>query len=181
MKLYTIGHSNHSLENFLKLLEDNNIQVLIDVRTSPYSRFSPQFNKQDLEWNLSQRTIQYRYAGKKLGGRPTDPSCYKSGKLPKEGADYLHEVNYPAIMKKPWFNDGIDQLLQLSELQTTAIMCSEEDPAKCHRHHLIAKYLLAEFPEIEIIHIRGDGNVYNARSEHTTVDKPPADQLSFFN
>ena len=95
----------------------------------------------------------------------------------EEGADYLHEVDYPAIMEKQWFNEGIDLLIELADEHTTAIMCSEEDPAKCHRHHLIVKYLLAEFPEIEIIHIRGDGNVYNAKLERASVDKPPAEQL----
>lgn len=89
MKLFTIGHSNHNLEKFIRLLEDNSINTLVDVRSAPYSRYNPQFNKEILESSLSQRTIQYAYAGKYLGGRPSDPSCYKSRELPKEGIDYL--------------------------------------------------------------------------------------------
>lgn len=91
-----------------------------------------------------------------VGGRPSDPSCYRSGALPPEGADHLHEVDYRAIMGKDWFREAIDRLLEIACEQTTAIMCSEEDAARCHRHHLIARYLLDEHPEIDVRHIRGD-------------------------
>ena len=164
MKLFTIGHRNHSLEQFTGLLEANNIARLVDIRSAPYSRYNPQFNKENLESELAQHWIEYVYAGNYLGGRPTDPTCYKSKQLPAEAADYLHEVDYPEVMKRQWFIKGIDRLLELADEQTTAIMCSEEDPAHCHRHHLIAKYLLAEHPEVEVRHIRGDGTVFGARS-----------------
>jgi uncharacterized protein (DUF488 family) len=181
MKLFTIGHSNHTMEKFIQLLDDNGIMLLVDVRTNPYSRYSPHFNKEYLERKLPLHMIEYTYAGKYLGGRPSDPSCYKNHKLPLEGADYLHEVNYPEVMKKKWFIQGIERLLELADLQTTAIMCSEENPAECHRHHLIAKYILSENPEIEIRHIRGDGSVFGAKTILASVDEsPPAEQLSFF-
>jgi len=180
MKLYTIGHSNHSLEAFVKLLTENGIDALVDVRTSPYSRYNPQFNKDNLIWDLDRRGIKYAYAGKNLGGRPSDPTCYKGGKLPSVGTDYLYEVDYPAIMKKDWFIEGIYQLLEMADHYTVAIMCSEEDPSKCHRHHLIAHYINTEFPEVEVIHIRRDGLMFNARSIHKSVDGPPAKQLNLF-
>ena len=156
MKLLTIGHGNSSLEVFIRLLDDNGIVLLIDVRTSPYSRYNPQFNKENLESALSQHDIQYAHAGRYLGGRPSDPTCYKSRALPEEGADYLHEVDYPEVMKRAWFIGGICRLLELADEQTTAIMCSEEDPAQCHRHHLIAKYLMTEHPEVPVRHIRSN-------------------------
>lgn len=180
IKLFTIGHSNHSLDKLIRLLEDNGIMLLVDVRTAPYSRYNPQFNRESLEGSLSARNIQYAYAGKYLGGRPSDPTCYKSRALPAQDADYLHEVDYPEVMRRPWFVQGIDRLLELADEQTTAIMCSEENPAECHRHHLIAQFLVAEHPEVEVRHIRGDGTVFGARSMHVSVDEPETEQPALF-
>lgn len=170
MKLLTLGHSNHSLEKFIRLLEENGVMTLVDVRTAPYSRYNPQFNKESLEHELAARGIQYAFAGKFLGGRPSDPTCYKSRRLPAEGADYLHEVDYPEVMKREWFIRGVQRLLEMADEQTTAILCSEEDPAQCHRHHLIAKYLLREHPEVKVQHIRGDGKMCGAASILDSID-----------
>lgn len=178
MKLFTIGHSSHSWEKFVRLLEDNGISLLVDVRSAPYSRYHPQFNGSNLETALPQRSIDYAFAGQYLGGRPSDPSCYKSRRLPAEGADYLHEVDYPEVMKREWFVKGIERLLELADEQLTAILCSEENPAECHRHHLIAKYLQAEHPEVKVVHIRGDGAVFGAESIRTSLDEAEAEQLS---
>jgi uncharacterized protein (DUF488 family) len=181
MKLFTIGHSNHSIDKFVRLLQDNGIDLLVDVRTAPYSRYNPQFNKESLGAALLRPGIEYAYAGQYLGGRPPDPACYKSRTLPPEGADYLHEVDYPEVMKRPWFIKAMNRLLELAGEQTVAIMCSEENPAECHRHHLIAQYLMAEHPEVDVQHIRGDGTVYGACSILASVDdKPSAEQLSLF-
>lgn len=176
MKLYTIGHSNHPLESFMRLLENNGIMTLVDVRTAPYSRYSPHFNKENLEQALRVRDIQYAHAGKYLGGRPADPGCYKSRQLPGEGGDYLHEVDYPEVMKREWFQKGIVRLLELADEQTTTVMCSEEDPAQCHRHHLIAKYLRANYPDVKIVHIRGDGRIYSADTLRVSVNVPNTNQ-----
>ena len=178
MRLFTIGHSNHSLEKLFELLEGNGVMTLVDVRTMPASRYNPQFNKGNLEQALPQRDIQYVFAGNYLGGRPSDPACYKSRSLPAEGADYLHEVDYPEVMKRPWFTKGIERLLELADEQTTAVMCSEEDPAQCHRHHLIAKYVMREHPEVNVRHIRGDGTVFSAASLRVSVDDVQAEQPS---
>jgi uncharacterized protein (DUF488 family) len=180
MKLYTIGHSNHSIQAFSELLEKYHVTRLVDVRSAPYSKYVIQFNKESLDYALSMHKIKYSYGGKQLGGRPPDPTCYRSGSLPDGETDYLHEVDYPAVMQRPWFQKGITHLLELAENAVTAVMCSEENPADCHRHHLIAKYLLAEFPEWEIQHIRGDGVLNNATSIHTSVNPPPGEQLSLF-
>jgi uncharacterized protein (DUF488 family) len=180
MKLCTIGHSNHSLDKFIQLLDENGIMQLVDVRSAPYSRFHPQFNKEDLERGLAPHYIQYAYAGKFLGGRPSDPTCYKNRLLPSDDADYLHEVDYPEVMKRPWFIQGINRLLELADQDLTAIMCSEENPAECHRHHLIAKYLISEHPEVDVHHIRGDGVVFRAKSLSVSVNEPDVKQLSFF-
>jgi len=180
MKLLTIGHSNHSLEEFIRLLDENGVMILVDVRSSPYSRYNPQFNKESLEVELPRCNIQYVYAGKYLGGRPADPSLYKSQNLPEEGTDYLHEVDYPAVMGRPWFIKGIQQLLEIADQDLTAIMCSEENPADCHRHHLIAKYIMERHPEVNVRHIRGDGTVFGAGQITKSVDKPTAKQDTLF-
>jgi uncharacterized protein (DUF488 family) len=178
MKLLTIGHSNHSLERFIQLLDGAGVAAMVDVRTSPASRFNPQFNQGNLEQVLPQRLVTYVFAGRYLGGRPSDPTCYKHRVLPAEGTDYLHEVDYPEVMRREWFVKGIERLLELADEQTTAILCSEENPAECHRHHLIAKYLLREYPEMDVRHIRGDGNIVSAKSILASVEDPPGEQMS---
>jgi uncharacterized protein (DUF488 family) len=180
MKLYTIGHSNHSLDKLIQLLNDNDVTTLVDVRSAPYSRYRPWFNKDHLEFELPRRNIQYIFLGKQLGGRPPESSLYKSGQLPEEDTDYLHQVNYSEVMKRSWFVQGVDRLLDIAEEGTTAILCSEEDPANCHRHHLIAKYIMENFPEVEVLHIRGDGTVYGARTILKSVNEDQAEQPRLF-
>ena len=179
-RIYTIGHSNHRFDEFSELLQANNIVQIVDVRTSPYSKYNLAFNRDAIEGRLGLLYIKYDFEGKRLGGRPDDPSCYKNKKLPEEGADYLHLVDYREIMKKEWFQEGIANLLKTAKKRITAVMCSEEDPAKCHRHHLIAKYLFEESPDTKIIHIRGDGNVFPAQLIRKTVDQKESQQLGLF-
>lgn len=180
MKLFTIGHSNHTLDKFIRLLKTNGVQTLVDIRTAPYSRYNPQFNKASLEAELPRHGIRYTFAGQQLGGRPSDPACYKSRVLPEEETDFLHEVDYPAIMEREWFLKGIKRLLELTGEQPTAIVCSEEDPAACHRHHLIAQYMMNAHPNVEVRHIRGDGTVFGARSILKSVNEEKGEQLSLF-
>jgi uncharacterized protein (DUF488 family) len=89
----------------------------------------------------------------------------------------LHEVDYQAVMRQAWFVRGIERLLQLAAEQTTAVMCSEENPAECHRHHLIAKYVLREHPGVDVRHVRGDGNLVAASSILASVDDVPGAQM----
>jgi uncharacterized protein (DUF488 family) len=180
VKILTIGHSNHSLDKLVGLLEASGVTAVVDVRTAPYSRYNPQFNKGDLEAVLVSHNIRYAYAGKYLGGRPADATCYKGGTLPSEGADYLHEVDYAEVMTRPWFLKGIARVLEIAASQTVAVLCSEEDPAQCHRHHLIARYILANHPEIDVRHVRGDGTVFGAGTILKSVDAPTVTQHSLF-
>jgi uncharacterized protein (DUF488 family) len=180
MKLYTIGHSNHPLNKLVGLLDERSIVNLVDVRTDPYSRYNQQFNKETLGYELPRHNIRYLFMGKVLGGRPDDPKLYKRH-TPRSGeVDFLHEVDYQQIMRRPWFQQGIQELLDLAELDNTAIMCSEEDPAECHRHHLIAKYIIEQFPEVDVRHIRGDGKEFGAKSILKSVNDPPVVQDSLF-
>jgi uncharacterized protein (DUF488 family) len=153
MPLFTIGHSNHKLPAFIDLLQAHAIETLVDVRSAPHSRFSPHFNKKALDASLPQSGIRYVFAGDSLGGRPTDPACLTDGK-----------VDYAKVMQQDWFQQGIERLLEIAAASRTAIMCSEEDPANCHRHHLIARYLLASQPMLDIEHIRKDRSLISAQS-----------------
>ena len=160
------------------MLNQLDIDVLVDVRSSPYSQYSPQFNRETLANDLELAGIEYRFAGEYLGGRPKDPTCYKEGSIPDGKADYLNIVDYPAVMTKDWFIKGLNRLIEIGSKQRAAIMCSEEDPANCHRHHLVGKALVAQ--SIDVLHIRADGNLVRDQLLPNLSDEPPAEQLSFF-
>lgn len=145
--IYTIGHSNQSASALVALLRQHRIEVLIDVRSAPYSRYSPHFNREALQETLSDAGIRYRFAGEYLGGRPTDPDCY----------DELGKVDYQKIAGKAWYQAGIERVIEYASTARTAIMCSEEDPNHCHRHKLIAQTLLGR--GVTVLHIRGDGRI----------------------
>jgi len=176
--IYTIGHSNTPAGRIIDLLRQHEIEVLVDVRSSPYSQYNPQFNRETFEQALKQAGLVYKYAGEYLGGRPKDPTCYKNGQLPDGHADYLHLVDYPAVMTKDFFRKGIQRLLALAETGRVAVMCSEEDPAQCHRHHLIGRYLVQQ--GLTVVHIRGDGNTIKDQFLPNLKEEPPAEQLSLF-
>ncbi len=152
--IYTIGHSNHSIETFLDLLRQYDIECLVDVRTSPYSRFSPHFRKRELEAHLRENGIEYVYLGDALGGRPGESRDFSS-------SDF---VDYAEIARQPWYEAGLQSLLRIASEQRTAFMCSEENPQHCHRNLLIADSLLSR-SLADVIHIRGDGEAEQA-SQH---------------
>jgi len=154
--LYTIGHSNIQAGKLIELLEKHEIQAVVDVRSTPYSRYSPQFNREEIKQTLQNAGIDYHYLGDYLGGRPKDPSCYKNNEIPEGKADYRQLLDYPTVMTKGFFKEGIKRLLDIAQEKRTAILCSEADPAKCHRHHLIGRYLVSM--GVEVLHIGSDGN-----------------------
>lgn len=178
LRLYTIGHSSVPASAIIGLLKKFEIEVLVDVRSSPYSQYSPQFNREPFEKVLKEADIDYLYFGDRLGGRPKDPSCYKNQRVPDAKADYLHLVDYPAVMQKDFFLEGIGRLKRLAAKQAAAVMCSEEDPACCHRHHLISRYLIEQ--GADVVHIRGDGNAVNGKQFSGLPEDPPGEQLEFF-
>lgn len=172
LTLYTIGHSNLSAEDFLKLLNKYNILVLVDVRSAPYSRFVPHFGKVELEAFLKSHSIDYRFAGEYLGGQPKQADVYKDGQIPDENTErpeFLGLVQYEEVMKRGWYQKGIQRLLQIVRETAdsggnVAIMCSEGNPRECHRHHLIARSLVDPTVRItdesvKVQHIIKDGNI----------------------
>jgi uncharacterized protein (DUF488 family) len=179
MILYTIGHSNHPLDYFLGLLMDHGIRLLADVRSTPYSRYNPQYNRKALQQSLQTQGVDYTYLGDTLGGRPTDPACYVYHTVPTRSSDFLHEVDYPTVMQQAWFIQGIHNLLEMAGRQPTCILCSEKDPTRCHRHLLIARYLLAKHPKMTIWHILPDSSLINAEYLPSAASPTDLEQLSF--
>jgi uncharacterized protein (DUF488 family) len=81
IEVLTIGHSTHPIETFLGLLHQHGVTAVADVRSAPYSRFNPQFNKDALEHDLKEHGIRYVFLGRELGARSDDPSCYDKGRV----------------------------------------------------------------------------------------------------
>lgn len=152
--IYSIGHSNHDIGVFCGLLKEFRVTCLLDIRSVPFSRFYPQFNQAALRESLAAEKIGYVFLGRELGGRIADASCYQDGQIPNVKAGYALHLKYEAIRDTEWFNSGIVRLLDLAAGATCAIMCSEENPERCHRE-LIVSRRLRELG-YEVIHIRSE-------------------------
>ena len=145
--LYSIGHSNVAAERLIALLEQHSIRTLCDVRSAPYSRYNPQFNREALAETLRAAGIAYRFMGDTLGGKPTDGALRtEDGTLP----------DYARIAASPHFQRGLNQLIDLGRRAPTAFMCSEADYHGCHRHRLIAPALIER--GVLVWHIMPDGS-----------------------
>jgi uncharacterized protein (DUF488 family) len=148
-ELFTIGHSNHRLQRFLELLALHAIQLVCDVRSTPYSRFNPQYNRESLEATLRAHGIDYLYLGDALGGKP------RTSGLPADDT-----ARFALIAKSDRFRVGLERLRAVAEAVPTAIMCAEKDPAGCHRGLLICPSLPEE---IRIHHILANGSLLDHR------------------
>lgn len=161
--IFTIGHSNQEAGDLISALARHAIATVVDVRSVPFSQYTPRFNRPELERSLAEAGIGYAFAGEHLGGRPNDPTCYRSGSLPDGEANYLALVDYEEVARRAWYRHGLDRLVEIAAERRTALLCSEEDPLRCHRHHLIAQTLLARGIAVE--HIRKNGAVESAMIE----------------
>ncbi|MBV8845044.1 MAG: DUF488 domain-containing protein [Bryobacterales bacterium] len=163
---YTIGHSNHSLERFVELLRQFEVDVVADTRSQPHSSFCPHFNRESVKSWLEKSGIRYVYMGKELGGRPEGKQFY----------DPEGHVFYGKVADADFFLRGIERLERgLSRYRGIALLCSEENPSVCHRRLLIARVLTSR--GIQVHHIRGDGSL---QSEQELLAAEEAAQLSLF-
>jgi uncharacterized protein (DUF488 family) len=149
--LYTIGHSNVPAERSLELLTRYQITAVADVRSQPYSRFNPQFNRETLASFLNRSGLEYVFLGRELGARSEDPSCYRDG-----------IAQYSLIAKTNLFANGIQRLLSGMDKFRVAIMCAEKEPLHCHRTILIARCLHQH--GVRVRHILADGSVEDHES-----------------
>ena len=160
-RIFTIGHSTHSLEEFIALLQQHGITALADVRSAPFSRFNPQFNKDALEQEMKSHDIKYVFLGRELGARREDPSCYKNG-----------QVQYERLKNATLFLEGIDRVIQGAEKHNIALMCAEKEPSDCHRTFFVARALKER--GVSVSHILDDGSL---ESHEITMKKSPVPAL----
>jgi uncharacterized protein (DUF488 family) len=144
--VYTIGHSTHTIEAFLELLRKHSVTAVVDVRSAPFSRFNPQFNRDTLQGSLAAHAIKYVFLGRELGARSDDPSCYEGGR-----------VQYARLARTASFKAGLDRVVEDASRHHIALMCAEKEPLECHRTLLIGRALVALGVDIE--HILADGTL----------------------
>lgn len=154
VQIYSIGHSDHTIEGFLDLLQRNGIALLVDVRSQPYSRWVPQFNREKLARELEAAGVHYVFMGDSLGGRPASPGS---------GDADLEHPDYRQLAESEPFKAGIEELLELAAAQRVAMMCAEGDYHRCHRSKLIAPALLEH--GARVFHILPGGRVTEAKPE----------------
>jgi uncharacterized protein (DUF488 family) len=150
--IYSIGHTNLDVQVFIDILKKYGIDCLVDIRSIPQSRFCPQFNKARLQAVLEESGIRYVYEGASLGGRIRDVDCFVDKKLPEKKEDFAKSIDYEVLKTRPWFDEGIRRVIELSERNKVVLMCMEEDPVRCHRSILVGRRLAEE--GIELIHLR---------------------------
>jgi len=146
LQIHTIGHSDHDTAAFIALLRRHDITLVADVRSQPYSRWTPQFNREILARDLEEAGVAYVHLGDALGGRPSDPTLYDPGQ---------EQPDYHRVEQTDAYQAGIDRLLDLARAERVAVMCSEGDHRQCHRHLLVTQTLLAR--DVRVLHIQPDG------------------------
>jgi len=144
--VYTIGHSSHTVAEFVDLLRRHAITAVGDVRSQPYSRINPHFNREEIERSLGARGIAYVYLGRELGARSEDAACYREGR-----------VRYDLLAKTEIFQRGLGRVREGMERYRLALMCAEKEPLECHRTILVSRHLAAQ--GLEVRHILADGAV----------------------
>lgn len=145
--VYSIGHSTHSIQEFVTLLKKEHVSAIADVRSTPYSRWQPQFNRDALRKSLADDGIAYVFLGTELGGRGTDSSV----------RDEHGRVQYRKVAESAAFREGLRRIRTGSEHMRIALMCAEGEPLECHRAILISRILVAH--GVPVLHIHADGHL----------------------
>lgn len=152
--VFTIGHSNLEFIKFLALLKQHGIQAVADVRSSPYSQYNPQFNREPLQRVLQEHNISYVFLGDELGARRAERECYVNDR-----------ADYALIAHTPAFNRGINRVIQGAARMRIALMCSEKNPLDCHRCILVSPHLRER--GLQVFHILADGTIEShEQTEH---------------
>lgn len=154
-EIHTIGYSPHTPESFVELLHKHGVTAVADVRSNPYSKFKPDFNKESIEAALRKSDIAYVFLGDRCGARPNDAACYRDNR-----------VSFELLAKQSAFRQGIQRLREAMQRFNVALMCAEKDPVDCHRMVLVSREL-ARDRDVKVRHILGDG---------TCEEQPHAEQ-----
>jgi len=146
-QVFSIGHSNHDADTLMALLQQHEVDVVVDVRSSPHSAYASHFDRKPLEAALAAAGLKYLFLGNQLGGHPGDPAyCDTEG-----------HIVYERVAASEPFQEGIRRLENGAAQYRIAVLCSEEDPTHCHRRLLVARVLASR--GVAVDHIRGDGRV----------------------
>lgn len=170
--IYTIGHSRISLEEFLDLLKKYRINCIVDVRSTPYSQFASQFNKENLKFFLKNKNMKYLYMGKEFGARREEKTLY----------DEKGDLDFVKTAESKLFSEGVDRVAKgIEKGYEIAFMCAEKEPMDCHRAIMVGR----KFSELgyDIIHILHDStNISQKELEQRLLNKyfPNRDQVSIF-
>ena len=151
----TIGHSNHSIERFVALLAAAGIEVVVDVRSTPWSRRFPQFGRDRLVRSLAAAGIAYRGEGEALGGKPGDGAGYDD------------------LAARPAFGAALDRLAAEAETRALCLMCAEKEPLDCHRTVLVSRRLAERGMTVE--HLLADGGIRPHAAIESTLLGPSDD------
>jgi len=143
--VYTVGHSNLELPQFISLIARHHVEAIADVRSNPFSRYVPQFNRDVLETALRKANVRYVPMGDELGARRGERECYVESK-----------ARYELIAKAPLFQKGLDRVRKGTGQFRLALMCSEKDPLTCHRTILVCRQLR---PWLDVRHILESGEL----------------------
>lgn len=158
--IYTVGHSAYEIDNFISLLKENEINTIVDVRSTPYSKFASQFNKEILKHHLKEYKICYIFMGDLLGARYKDKNLlFNDGK-----------VNFKKVQETKSFQDGIDRLNKgMAKGYNISLMCSEKEAFDCHRFCLISEFLTKN--GVDVNHIYPDKIVFQKELEQRLLKK----------
>jgi uncharacterized protein (DUF488 family) len=161
-EIYTIGHSIYEADDFVQLLKNNNINTIVDVRSTPYSKFASQYNKESLHQHLKQNGICYIFMGDMLGARYEDKSLlFENG-----------SVNFKKVQETKIFQDGIARLEKgIVKGYNISLMCSEKEAFDCHRFGLISEYIRKNLTDVEIKHIYPDKLLSQKDLENQLIKK----------
>ena len=161
-EIYTVGHSIYEADDFVQLLKNNNINTIVDVRSTPYSKFASQYNKESLHQHLKQNGICYIFMGDMLGARYEDKDL-----LFKDGS-----VNFKKVQDTKIFQDGITRLDKgITKGYNISLMCSEKEAFDCHRFGLISEYISKNLTDVEIKHIYPDKILSQKDLENQLIKK----------
>jgi uncharacterized protein (DUF488 family) len=148
LTIWTVGHSTRGIEEFIDILREHRIEILVDVRHFPGSRRYPHFNKAALHDALAAAGIRYEHLVELGGRRPVKPNSHNTA---WRNASFRGYADY---METQAFHDGLERLLEIARTGRTAIMCSEAVWWRCHRS-MIADYLKST--GVDVMHILGPG------------------------
>lgn len=144
--VFTIGHSTQDIDRVVDALAASNIDVVADVRSQPYSRFSPQFNREAIAAVLALAGIKYLFLGAELGARRGEPEAYEG-----------EVATYERIAGCTLFRAGIERVRAGAERWRIALLCAEKDPIECHRMVLVGRHLA--LAGTEVVHILEGGGL----------------------